>query len=65
MCMWYSYATELNMKTRLIYIGLFIAICASVYFTYHRSFIADNFEVTNSDAEIIDGVPPTGGETEI
>ena len=39
------------MKSTFIYIFLFLAICASVYFTYQRSFVTRDFEVVNSEEE--------------
>lgn len=40
------------MKSSFIYIGLFLAICVSIYFTYQRSFVTQDFEVINSEEEL-------------
>ncbi|MES2931169.1 MAG: hypothetical protein V4682_00535 [Patescibacteria group bacterium] len=37
------------MKSTFIYIGLFLAICISMYFMYERSFVTRDFEVVNSE----------------
>lgn len=39
------------MKSKAIYIGLLLAICLSLYFTYQRSFVSRDFEVINSEEE--------------
>lgn len=40
------------MKSRFIYIGLFLAICVSMYFVYERSFVTRDFDVINSEEEV-------------
>jgi hypothetical protein len=57
------------MKTILLIIGLIIAIAASIYFTYERSFITRNFELIDSEAELEEesseeAVPENDSETE-
>ena len=60
------------MKSSFIYIGLLLAICASVYFVYQRSFVYHNFEVVNSEevtlddssTEAVDGTDQTPHETQ-
>ncbi len=42
------------MKSTFIYVGLFLAICASIYFTYQRSFVTRDFEIINSEEEVIE-----------
>lgn len=42
------------MKSRFIYIGLFLAICVSMYFTYERSFVTRDFDVMNSEEEVVE-----------
>jgi hypothetical protein len=39
------------MNSKVIYIGLLLAICLSLYFTYERSFVTRDFEVVNSEEE--------------
>lgn len=38
-----------SMKSGFIYIALLLAICASMYFMYKRSFVTRDFEVINSE----------------
>ena len=40
------------MKSRFICIGLFLAICVSMYFVYERSFVTRDFDVINSEEEV-------------
>lgn len=40
------------MKSTFIYVGLFLTICASLYFTYQRSFVTRDFEIINSEEEV-------------
>lgn len=37
------------MKSIHIFIGLILIICASLLFTYQRSFVTQNFEVIDSE----------------
>ncbi|HWH16472.1 MAG TPA: hypothetical protein VNU25_02735 [Candidatus Paceibacterota bacterium] len=39
------------MNSKIIYVGLLLAICLSLYFAYERSFVTRDFEIVNSEEE--------------
>lgn len=56
------------MKSSVIYIGLALAICISLFFVYQRSFVTHDFVILNSEEEGSgEGIIPVeevGSETE-